>query len=107
MKRVLDCLVSYFGLDQSERPGYQRYFCYHIVAGPGPTLGSGVASVTTVAIHDESERCRYCKNFHTVEAGGPAAALEAALRYLDAYHEHDHLSRVESDIRGLAAVNRG
>ena len=34
MTEMLDCLVSYIGLDENERPTYQRYFCYHIVAAP-------------------------------------------------------------------------
>jgi hypothetical protein len=101
MKHVLDCLVSYFGLDEEERPTYRRYFCYHIVAGPGPTAGAGVAVVTALAVHDESQRCDSCRNFHTAEAGGPAAALAEAVRYLDGFHERDHLRKVQSDIRGL------
>jgi hypothetical protein len=101
MKRILDCLVSYFGLDEDEQPTYQRYFCYDLVAGPGPTAGAGVAVVTTLAVHDESARCTYCRKVHTVEAGGPAAALAAAVRYLDTYHEQDHLQREQSEIRGL------
>jgi hypothetical protein len=94
-------MVSYFGLDEEERPTYQRYFCYHIVAGPGPTAGAAVASIMTLSVHDRAERCTYCRNFHTVEAGGPAAALAAAVRYLDAYHERDHVRKVQSDIRDL------
>ena len=101
MTRMLDCMVSYFGLDEDERAGFQRYFCYHIVAGPGPRAGAGVASVTTLALHDETQRCTYCQNFHTVETGGPAAAMAAAVHYLDTYHQMDHLRKVQSDIRGL------
>jgi hypothetical protein len=105
MTQMLDCLVSFFGLDEDERAGFQRYFCYHVIAGPGPTAGAGVASITTLALHDESQRCASCQRFHTVEAGGPAAALAAALRYLDAYHEQGHLRKVQSDIRGLSQNN--
>ena len=103
MTRMLDCLLSYFGLDEDERAGVRRYFCYHIIAGPGPTTGAGVASIATLALHDETQRCTYCQNFHTVEAGGPAAALAAAVHYLDAYHELDHVRKVTSDIRDLQA----
>jgi hypothetical protein len=103
MAQMLDCLVSYFGLDEHEWAGVQRYFCYHIVAGPGPTTGAGVASITTLALHDESERCIYCQNVHIVETGGAAAAIAAAVHYLDAYHAQDHLRKVQSDIRGLEA----
>jgi hypothetical protein len=102
MKRILDCLVNYFGLDEEERPTYRRYFCYHIFAGPGATRGSGVASITTLAVSDEKERCTYCQKLHAVDTGGPAAALAKAIRYLDAYHEGEHLRRVQSEVRGLA-----
>jgi hypothetical protein len=101
MSRMLDCMVSYFGLDEDERAGLRRYYCYHILAGPGPEPEEGVASITTLAIHDETERCSYCQNFHKVDTGGPAAALAAAIDYLDAFHEQDHLRKVQSDLRGL------
>jgi hypothetical protein len=103
MTGILDCCVNYFGLDENERPGYRRYFCYHILAGPGPTAGAGVASITTLAVHDENERCTSCTYFHVVESGGPASAMAAALRYLDAYHQQDHLRKVLSDVRRLGA----
>jgi len=102
MTQLLDCLVNYFGLDENERPGYRRYYCYHVVAGPGPRVGGGVASITTLALHDETQRCTSCQHFHAVETGGPEAAIAAAVRYLDAYHDGDHLWKVQSDIRGLA-----
>jgi len=100
MTQILDCLVNYFGLDENERPGRQRYFSYHVLAGPGMSVGAGVASITTLAVHDETERCTSCQHFHEVATGGPKAAITAALRYLDAYHAQDHLFKVESDIRG-------
>jgi hypothetical protein len=99
---MLDCMVNYFGLDEDERAGVRRYFCYHIIAGPGPTPGAGVATITTLAFDEAALPCTYCQKLHTVEAGGPAAALAAALHYLDAYHVHDHLGKTQSDIRGLA-----
>jgi hypothetical protein len=101
MTRMLDCLVSYFGLDEDERPAYRRYFCYHVLAGPGPTATAGVAITATLAVHDDRESCTSCQNFHAVQTGGPEAALAAAVRYLDAYHQQDHLRKVQSDIRGL------
>ena len=104
MKRILDCLVSYFGLDENGRPTYRRYFCYHIVAGPGPTAGSGVASITALAIYDESERFLSCQNLHAVDTGGPKAAITRALRYLDACHGKERLRRVQSELRDLGDV---
>jgi hypothetical protein len=100
MVRMLDCLVSYFGLDEEGRPGYRRYFCYHVVAGPGPGDGAGLAVVTTLAAHEAGERCISCEMVHTADTGGVAAALAAALRHLDAYHRADHLRKVQSDVRG-------
>jgi hypothetical protein len=98
---VLDCLVNYFGLDENERPGLRRYFCYHILAGPGPTAESGMAWITMLAVYDESQRCTFCQNVHKAEMGGPAAAIARAVRYLDSYHETHHLRKVQSAIRGL------
>jgi hypothetical protein len=98
---MLDCLVSYFGLDEEERPTYRRYFLYHILAGPGPMTGSGLASITTLAIYDNAERCTSCQHFHAADTGGPAAAIAKAIQYLDVYHAEDHLRRVQSEIRGL------
>jgi hypothetical protein len=60
-----------------------------------------VASITTLAAHDETRRCTYCQNFHVVEAGGPAAAVATAVRYLDACHREDRLEKVQSEGRGL------
>ena len=106
MNRILDCLVSYFGLDDHERPSYGRYFSYHVLAGPGPTEGAGVAAITTLAVSPETERCRSCRNWHTVETGGPEAAVRAALHYLDVFHAEDHVHRAQSEIRGLEATRK-
>jgi hypothetical protein len=103
MNRILDCLVSYFGLDDQERPNHDRYFSYHVVAGPGPTEGAGVATITTLAVSPETERCRSCRNWHTVETGGPEAAARAALHHLYVFHAEDHVRRAQSQIRGLDA----
>jgi hypothetical protein len=101
MAQMLDCLVNYFGLDENEQPGLRRYFAYHILAGPGPTSKSGVAWIVTLAVHDEAERCSYCQNVHKAETGGPAAAINMAIRYLDSYHANGHLRKIQSAIRGL------
>jgi hypothetical protein len=100
MDRILDCLVSYFGLNGDERHLPRRYFCYHVIAGPGPTAEAGVASIVTLAVHDPQERCTSCQSFHMVSTGGPAAALARALRYLDVYHEGDRVRKVQSEVRG-------
>src|SRR5947209_262608 len=101
MKPILDCLVSYFGLNEEGRPTYRRYFCYHVVAGPGPKAGGGVAWITVLAVHNEAERCTYCRTMHPVAEGGPAAALAEAIHYLDMHHGQDRLRKEQSDIRGL------
>ena len=99
MTRMLDCLLSYFGLDEHDRPGFRRYFCYHILAGPGPTEDAGVAVIRILALHREAERCDSCQLVHAVESGGPEAAISTAIHYLDAYHERDHVRKVQSDLR--------
>ena len=94
MARIRDCLVGYFGLDEQQEPNLGRYYCYHVFGGQGPTAESGVASITTLAVYDQSERCTYCQAFHAVETGGPAAALAKAVRYLDAVHRGKRVRKV-------------
>jgi hypothetical protein len=60
-----------------------------------------VATITTLTVYDEKERCSYCQKLHVVDRGGPAAAVAKAIRYLDSYHEGDRMMRVQSDFRGL------
>jgi hypothetical protein len=98
---IVDCLVNYFGFnDEGE---LTRYFCYHILGGPGPTLEGGVASILLLSVHDETERCIGCQNPHFVEAGGPAAAVAKALQYLDVYHGEDRMRKMQTALRGQAA----
>jgi hypothetical protein len=104
MAPILDCLVSYFGLDEEQKPELRRYFCYHIIGGPGPEEESGVATLTTLAVYDESERCTYCRTFHAVETGGPVAAIAKVIRYLDDIHRGMHVRKIESEIRSLGEM---
>ena len=99
MSEIMDCLVNYFSLNVGEDGVPRRYFSYHIVAGPGPTPDSGVASIATLAVFHPSEHCDYCTVFHAVQQGGPAAAIVKAIRYLDAYHEEDRLRKVQTTFR--------
>src|SRR5262249_7051206 len=99
MAEIMDCLVNYFSLDSRADGMPRRYISYHIVAGPGPTDDSGVASIATLAVLDPTERCDYCTVFHAVQEGGPAAAIAKAIQYLDAFHEEDRLRKVQTAIR--------
>ena len=102
---IVDCLANYFGFnDEGE---LTRHFCYHVLGGPGPTPGGGVASIALLSLHDEAERCiGGCQELQVVETGGPAAAVAKALRFLDAYHEQDRLLKVQTALRGAAASVR-
>jgi hypothetical protein len=99
MAEIMDCLVNYFSPDAGETGMPRRYFSYHVVAGPGPTPDSGVASIATLAIYEPGERCDYCTAFHAVREGGPAAAIDKAIAYLDAYHQEDRLQTVRTAVR--------
>jgi hypothetical protein len=99
MAGIRDCWLSYFGLDENEWPDYRRYYCYHILAGPGLTAGAGVAWIKLLAVHDGSERGKSCQSVHRVETGGAAAALAAAVRCLDGHHANDRVRRVLSKVR--------
>src|ERR1700751_1577158 len=99
MAEMLDCLVTYFSEDPNAERMPRRYLSYHVVAGPGPSPEGGVASITPLAAYDENEICNTCERVFAVSAGGPAAAIEEALVYMDAYHEGDRLQKVQSEIR--------
>src|SRR5438874_7436050 len=103
MAEMLDCLVSYFSQDANDEGLPRRYLAYHVVAGPGPVPEGGVASITPLAAYDENEICGSCERVIAVKAGGPAAALEEALVYMDAYHEGGRLRKVQSEIRSFSA----
>jgi hypothetical protein len=103
MAEMLDCFVNYFSESTNTEGMPRRYLSYHVVAGPGPSPESGVASITPLAAYDENEICETCERVFAVKAGGPAAALAEALRYMDAYHEGDRLAKVQSEIRSVPA----
>ena len=98
MAEMLDCLVSYCSEDTNAEGLPRRYLAYHVVAGPGPTPGGGVASITPLAAYDENVICETCERVLAVKAGGPAAALEEALVYMNTYHEGDRLRKVQSEV---------
>jgi hypothetical protein len=100
---MLDCLVSYFSSDANEEGMPRRYLSYHIVAGPGPTDTGGVATITVLASNDQA-LCESCERFHAVRAGGPQAALDRALRHLDAWHEGANLTKIQTDIRRVTSA---
>src|SRR5262245_19811807 len=101
MTRLTDCMVNYFGVSD-ERGLPTRYFCYHVVGGPGPTGAAGVAVISSLAASDRGGRCVACEGPHFVEAGGPEAAVAKALRHLDAFHEEDRLRKVQTPLRRFA-----
>src|SRR5947209_8736715 len=103
MAEMLDCLVSYCSENTNEEGLPNRYLSYHVVAGPGPNPEGGVASITPLAAYDENGICETCERVFAVKAGGPAAALEEALVYMDAYHEGDRLRKVQSETRSVPA----
>jgi hypothetical protein len=103
MAEILDCLVTYFSEDTNAEGMPRRYLSYHVVAGPGPSPEGGVASITPLAAYYENTICDTCERVFAVKAGGPAAALEEALVYMDAYHEGDRLRKVQSEVRSSPA----
>jgi hypothetical protein len=99
MAEMLDCLVYYFSEDTNDEGMPRRYLSYHVMAGPGPSPDSGVASITPLAAYDENVICDTCERVMAVQAGGPAAAIDEALVYIEAYHEGDRLRKVQSEVR--------
>jgi hypothetical protein len=107
MAEMLDCLVSYCSEDTDAEGLPHRYLAYHVVAGPGPTATGGVASITPLAAYDENVICESCERVIAVKEGGPAAAMEEALVYMNAYHEGDRLRKVQSEVRSSSARTDG
>src|SRR5260370_41097292 len=101
MPEMLECFVNYFSEDTNAEGMPRRYLSYHVVAGPGPSPEGGVASITPLAAYDENAICDTCERVFAVKAGGPAAALEEALVYMDGYHEADGLRKVQSEVRTI------
>jgi hypothetical protein len=99
MAEILDCFVNYFSEDTNDEGMPRGYLSYHVVAGPGPGPEGGVASITPLAAYSEIEICTACERIFAVQAGGPTAAIEEALVYMDGYHEGNNLRKVQSQIR--------
>jgi rhodanese-related sulfurtransferase len=111
MSQLLDCMVTYFSTGEDDKGLPPRYFCYHILAGPGMTPDGGVASIIALSSHDHRQDASEAgQDFHAVRVGGPEYALHRALAYLDAFHAEDCLNRATSDIRrpttGAAVVEQ-
>jgi hypothetical protein len=100
MTRNADLLVSYVGFCEDDRPEIERRFSYRVEARRGPTAESGVASITRLGA-DETWGRSALKAVHTAETGGPAAAIAAAVRYLDSCRDAEHLRKIQSTIHGL------
>jgi hypothetical protein len=100
---MLSCLVSFTSEDTNDEGLPRRYLSYLVVAGPGPTADGGVASITPLASYDENEICDTCERVFAVKKGGPAVAMDEALRYMDAYHEGTGLRKVQSEVRANPA----
>ena len=98
MAEMLDCLVSYFSSDTNDDGMPKRYISYVIIAGPGPTPEGGVAAISIQAAN-VAALCETCDRFHAVKSGGPRAALERAVQYLDAWHSGQHLTKVQTAVR--------
>jgi hypothetical protein len=97
MAEMMHCLVNYFGFGADGRGRPLRYYSYHVVGGPGPTDGSGAASITLLAAGDPHEIYQIYQNFHVVGEGGAAAAIEKAVHYLDSFHAEDRLRKVRTE----------
>src|SRR4051794_23041239 len=100
MTQLLDCLVTYFTTTEDGLP--RRYYCYHLVAGPGAPPDGGVASITLRSGPAPAHSGGGFQDFHAVRAGGPDMALVKALNSLDAYPQNDPLHRARSDVRRSA-----
>jgi rhodanese-related sulfurtransferase len=105
MAEILDCLVTYMSAKAHADGMPSKYICYHVVSGPGPVEGSGVASIGVVATTDASER-HIDHLIHAAITGGPRAAIDLALHYVEAEHQGDSLERLQTEIRSTPCVKQ-
>jgi hypothetical protein len=99
MPEMIDCMVNYFSLNGDGEGVPRRYYSYRVTAGTGPTDEAGVATISTLAVHEGDRPCGYCQNWFFAPRGGPEAALDRALRYLDSFHEGHRLRKAISAAR--------
>jgi hypothetical protein len=97
---MLERLVTYFGIDENGEPTLQRFLSFKVIAGPGPNSSSGLATIMPLAFSNTNEPSEPYHKVHTAKEGGAAAAMEAALHYLDAFYGEGRWRKVESDVRG-------
>ena len=103
MTAMIDCMVNYFGGDESDAP--TQYFCYHVVGGPGPTEDEGIATITALSAYKDDEKCDACESyFFVAKTGGPEAAINKALEFLEGYHAGERLRGVRTEIRRSPAA---
>jgi hypothetical protein len=103
MAEMLDCLVSYYSATAHRDGMPLQYVCYRVIGGPGPTLAGGVAVISLLGAKNPVDGDVYHR-LHAVQAGGPRAALAAALSYLDAVHQKHDLARVQTEVRSAPCL---
>ena len=79
MAEMIDCMVNYFGGNGESEGVPRRYYCYLVVAGPGPTDEAGVATISTLAVHEGDRPCDYCTNWFFAPSGFPGDYVPLAL----------------------------
>src|SRR5262249_27936904 len=96
MAEMLQCMVNYFGLPMDAQGRPLRFYSYQVIGGPGPVAGSGVSSIPRLAAGHPPEVYPIYQKLHVVREGGPAAAIEKAVRYLDSFHSEDRLKKART-----------
>jgi hypothetical protein len=97
---MMDCLVNYFSMHADEAGIPYRFFSYHVVGGPGPSEDGGVATITALSAYKDEEKCAACESYFFVsKTGGPEAAINKALEFLEGYHAGERLRSVRTEVR--------
>lgn len=94
---ALHCTMTYHGAEQDDKGLPNPWFHYLVVASPGATPESGIASIVSLS---EARAEGIAKGTtHTILAkqGGPVAAIKAAEEFLD--KQHPRLKKILSTSR--------
>ena len=88
----LRCTMTFYGEDGRSADGHKKWYHYLVVANPGSSPGSAVASIHTVSETKSDGGNSEPSDTILAEAGGLETALSLAEEYLS--HHHPGLKKI-------------
>jgi hypothetical protein len=83
---ALNRTMTYYGEEAGDRDLPRTWYHYLVIASPGTTPDSGVASIITLSQSRAEGMTSGPSHIIVAKEGGPAAALASAEAFLDRHH---------------------